>query len=210
MTGWWGGFDADPVVRQAMIYGASQDPYELGQALDVIAAAEPQVIVEIGCDRGGTLFAWRSVCERVYGITLEDNGRETGGSSLALETHGATVLRGDSHDPASLEWLAGELAGAPIDALVIDGDHSPVGVRTDVAMYGPLVRTGGGLILLHDVTPSTDPRSRVWEVWPEVAGSWAHDEIHNPEGGFGWGVIYPVGDPVPVVDYSPPPLSGWG
>jgi hypothetical protein len=196
-AGWWGGDGlASPVVAQAMAFGASQDQAELQMALDAVAALNPAVIVEIGCDRGGTLYCWRSVCELVYGITTAENGYDSGGSGLPLETHGAVVHIGDSHDRESLNWLLSELAccdnptvAHQVDVLVIDGDHHVPGVRQDLAMYGPLVRPGG-LILLHDVTPTPDPRAEVWKLWPDLERRYQATTIVNRDaGGFGWGVI---------------------
>ena len=187
MTGWWGG-TGNPVVTQAMAYGASQDPVELAMALHLIAARRPQIVVEIGCDRGGTLYAWRQVCNRVYGITTLDNSYESGGSGLPLADHGAVMLIGDSHDPGTLQGLC-ILLDSDVDVLVLDGDHSPAGVCRDLATYGPLV-ADGGLILLHDITPGPDPRARVHEVWPELAAQFAVTlTLANPDGGYGWGVI---------------------
>ena len=86
------------------------------------------MIVEIGCDRGGTLYCWRQLCDRVYGITLAENTRAGGGSEgYPLHEHGAVVWLGDSHDPAALEWLVWELDDDPVDVLFIDGDHSYAG-----------------------------------------------------------------------------------
>jgi cephalosporin hydroxylase len=145
---------------------ASQRQDELAAAVAVVAAVEPQVIVEIGCDGGGTLFCWRQLCDSVYGITLADNSWPTGGQSCPLETHGATVLRGDSHDLASLSWLQEKLGERLIDVLHIDGDHSKEGVDADYTMYSPLVRPGG-LVLVHDVLNHWDPRVKVHEWWTE-------------------------------------------
>lgn len=175
------------VARNA--HGASQRPDELAEALELVASIKPDVIVEIGCDVGGTLFAWRQVCPYVYGITLADNSYETGGQGRPLVDHGAAVRVGDSHDPASLEWLTKQLAGRPVDVLVIDGDHMIDGVHSDLGMYGPLVRPGG-LILLHDIASVGDPRAEVWKVWPELTERYRTSEIRSPVHSYGWGVIH--------------------
>lgn len=183
-----------------MIFGASQDPGELHVVLEEIEALDPlRVIVEIGCDQGGTLYAWRSVCERVYGITLADNEYDAGGSGKPLLAHGATVRVGDSHDPASLEWLTdelgvlrlpeGEYTTDPVDVLVLDGDHTAAGVVADLVMYGPLVRPGG-MILLHDINSGADPRVHVPEVWHALRSQHEASEITAEDGGPGWGIIH--------------------
>ncbi len=163
------------IAAAAMGHGASQNEAELAEALALIAGISPAVIVEIGCDTGGTLYAWRQICDRVYGITLEDNGEASGGSGRPLVTHGADVITGDSHDWAARAQLLDRLGGDPIDVLVIDGDHQVEGARLDLAMYGTRVRDGG-LILLHDIGYTTDPRARVHELWPELARQFATSE----------------------------------
>lgn len=145
---------------------ASQRMDELAGVVEVVASAEPEVVVEIGCDAGGTLFCWRQLCDLVYGITLPDNSWPTGGQSYPLVDHGATVLLGDSHFAASREWLEFQLEGRLIDVLHIDGDHSYDGVDADYELYAPLVRPGG-LILVHDVFNHWDKRVKVHEWWAE-------------------------------------------
>lgn len=145
---------------------ASQRIDELAAAIDLAASIDPKVIVEIGCDAGGTLWCWRQICEAVCGITLADNSWPTGGQCYSLDTHGAIVLRGDSHDPSSLRWLLEWLDGRAVDVLHLDGDHSRDGVESDWAMYSPLVRAGG-LVLVHDVFNHWDKRVEVHEWWSE-------------------------------------------
>jgi cephalosporin hydroxylase len=130
------------------------------------AAGEPDVVVEIGCDAGGTLYAWRAAwpLARVYGVTLTDNGPHTGGQGFTLADFGATVLRGDSHDRATLQRLKDQLAGRSVDVLVIDGDHTREGVLADWNMYAPLVRAGG-LVVFHDVANDSEMTSGSRQVW---------------------------------------------
>jgi FkbM family methyltransferase len=181
--------DAFNVALQAIErHHASQRPDELAEAVRLIAGLSPSIVVEIGCDAGGTLYAWRQVCDEVLGITLADNSHATAGQGLPLTTHGATVHVGDSRDPESLRWLTGQLAGRHIDALVIDGDHTAPGVRADLAMYGPLVRPGG-LILLHDIASTDDPRAEVWKVWPDLTEHFETSEIRSVDRPYGWGIV---------------------
>ena len=198
---WWeDGGSRTQVAAEALRLGASQDLTELADAIEMIEGLEPAVVCEIGCDRGGTLYAWRQVCPLVLGITTADNSYESGGSGQPLEPHGAVVHIGDSHDPASRAWLVDQLAccanpavAHALDALVLDGDHQVDGLRADLADYGPLVRAGG-LILIHDIGYTADPRAQVWQIWPELARRYQTGEIRNPAGGYGWGVIEVTGE----------------
>jgi hypothetical protein len=173
----------------AVKFGASQDEDELSAVLAIISTLKPQVIVEIGCDQGGTLYAWRQICPQVYGITLPDNSYATGGTGQPVDAHGAVVHLGDSHDPQSLGWLKGELAGQRVDALVIDGDHTVQGASRDLSAYGPLVRPGG-LILMHDIRPTADERAQVWKLWPHLARRYATTEVSIYTLSYGWGIIH--------------------
>jgi cephalosporin hydroxylase len=173
---------AQRISLQAMLLGASQDAHELHMAVDLVMEAEPKVILEIGCDRGGTLYAWRQVCDRVYGITLAANA-DSGGAPC--QEHGATVFYGDSHGDEVLAALLTALDGDPVDVLVIDGDHHLDGILADLEDYGTLVRPGG-LILLHDVLPECFPEVHVHKVWPQLREKYQTEMIGNT---FGWGII---------------------
>lgn len=167
---------------------ASQRVLELAMAVAEVVKVAPRIVVEIGCDAGGTLFAWRQICGEVYGITLPDNSYPTGGTCYPLADHGATVWRGDSHDPASLAWLADRLAGRPVDVLHIDGDHSYEGVRGDWQAYAPLVRAGG-LVLVHDVLNHRDRRVDVPRFWAELTLAMPGRVLAAPSNPLGFGVI---------------------
>lgn len=147
-------------------HGALQRRDELAWLLLAVAVREPQVVVEIGVDRGGTLFCWRRMCERVFGISLPGSPTAAFGSGGVLVDHGAEVLFADSHAQSSVEWLVDRLDGAEVDVLFIDGDHSYVGVARDHLMYGPLVRSGG-LVVFHDVRVHY-PGVGVARYWSEV------------------------------------------
>jgi 23S rRNA U2552 (ribose-2'-O)-methylase RlmE/FtsJ len=167
--------DAWEAARAATTeHHASQRFDELTGALGTVAnwlEGDPSVIVEIGCDAGGTLYAWQAMFRhaRVYGITLDDNGPHTGGQGYPLATHGATVIRGDSHDPSTRQRLKDQLGGRPVDVLFIDGDHSWGGIDLDWRMYAPLVRDRG-LVVFHDVANTSTPEAVAhWEQMKSVA-----------------------------------------
>ena len=125
---------------------ARQDMTELSLLLDLVAAHRPGVIVEIGCDVGGTLYAWRQVCGRVIGVSLGPEDTQW----ARVITHGAVLIEGDSHEPAVQAKLAAELAGQRPDFWFIDGDHSEAGCRADLDLA---LRLGARMIGFHDVSP---------------------------------------------------------
>jgi cephalosporin hydroxylase len=181
--------DALLIAQMAMKLGAAQIEDELRQAVALVVALRPAVIVEIGCLTGGTLYAWRQACERVYGITLTENYKYLGGDVQHLESHGAVVHCGDSHDSGSREWLLGQLDGSPVDVLVIDADHRFDAVKQDLMTYAPLVKSGG-VILIHDVLlrPANfgDDEFQVWRLWDQLQECCDTSVIGTE---VGWGVI---------------------
>lgn len=131
------------------IHLALQKPQELASLATRVRALEPKVIVEIGCDAGGTLWLWRNLCPEADTIGIDlPNGMFASGHPL--DAGGAEVIIGDSHTEPTMSRLLWQLNHKPIDFLFIDGDHTFEGVMLDFIQYGPLVRKGG-LIAFHDV-----------------------------------------------------------
>jgi predicted O-methyltransferase YrrM len=161
--------NAERIARAAVReQHAIQQEDELAMLVHLVEGINPRFIAEIGCDAGGTLFAWRSLCNAVYGITLPVSPPGEGmypQGQHPLNDHGALVFICNSHTPAAYRWLCHQLGTHPLDFLFIDGDHDPEGVLLDVGMYGPLVRPGG-IIALDDVL---NPDLRVSQAWEFIA-----------------------------------------
>lgn len=160
------------VAREAIeVHGALQKPGELAGLLALLLDLAPRVVVEVGSDAGGTLWAWRQLpsVEHVAAVSLPNAGYDSG---RPLNRHGALVVEGDSHDPDTADTLAAVLLewGQLADFLLIDGDHTYDGVKADYEMYAPLVR-GGGIVALHDICPHpAHPDVQVDRFWAELVG----------------------------------------
>ena len=150
-------------------HGALQKEAELAGFLALVMDLAPQVVVEVGSDVGGTLWAWQQVgARRVIGVDLPNAKYSSGCYQLRgsneLDPHGSEVVYGDSHATATLEQLAGLLGSDEVDMLFIDGDHTYEGVEQDFYMYAPLVRPGG-IIGLHDICDHGRPDVQVDQWW---------------------------------------------
>lgn len=191
-------------VEAVQIHGALQKPGELAGLLALLADAAPEVVLEIGSDAGGTLWAWRQLpsVRRVLAVNLPGAGYHSG---RELDSHDAELVIGDSHDPDTLAELTDLLGGDAVDFLLIDGDHTYEGVKQDFVMYAPLVRDGG-LVVFHDICPHPyNPEVGVRKFWLELSGD--RDEIvTDPATWGGVGVLH-VGAPAEG-DYVASPLLG--
>ena len=153
---------------------------EILEALQEVRKLRPKHIVEVGTAGGGTLLLWSRVADpNATIVTIDLPGGEFGGGSsylrvplfrrLPLPTQTLHLIRGDSHQQATVELTKSYLGGNLADFLFIDADHTEAGVRADYSMYSPLVRKGG-MIGFHDIA-ITRPEYGVRKLWGELEGN---------------------------------------
>jgi predicted O-methyltransferase YrrM len=172
---------------------------EIIEACKEVQALRPKYIVEVGTAGGGTLLLWSRLADpKATIVTLDLPGGEFGGGSsylrvpmfrrLGLPGQTIHLIRGDSHQPETLELTKKYLNGHAADFLYIDADHTDAGVRADYAMYSPLVRPGG-MIAFHDIG-ITRPEYGVRKLWQELSASSRCREILGKPLAYGIGLLY--------------------
>ena len=132
----------------------------------VLAELRPALALEIGTAEGATLGLIAAYAGEVHSFDLFEPVLPAGDLSHV------TLHTGDSHEllPRVLAELAG--AGRNVDFALVDGDHTPEGVRRDLEdlLASPAVTTT--TILIHDTSNPT-VRSGVdavdWEGCAKVA-----------------------------------------
>jgi predicted O-methyltransferase YrrM len=169
---------------------------EAVELTSLLAAEQPQRVLEIGTASGGTLylFAWASSSTaRLLSLDIcnYDWRQQRLFESFARADQRVAVLHADSHDPATRTLVEAFFTGLPLDFLFVDGDHSYDSVRRDYELYAPLVRDGG-VIAFHDIVDGPEglvggvPRfwrevRRELDDTREIVESWE-------QGGYGIGV----------------------
>jgi predicted O-methyltransferase YrrM len=114
---------------------------EFIELLIVIAKLfKPKVYMELGTKRGYTIRRMAQFVERAIGVDIRQ---------LELDLPNVTTITGTTQ--AYAESLAN--SGEFIDMLFIDADHSYEAAYEDFLKYLPLVRSGTGLIMMHDTHP---------------------------------------------------------
>jgi len=195
----------------ALLFKPIQIPTEISAFVKIVQSIKPRYILEIGTARGGTLLLWTRVgSEDATIISIDLPGGSFGGGYPFLRRfvyiafrrgrQKIILIRGDSHDPRTLEKCERILRGNKLDFLFIDGDHSYEGVRRDFAMYSPLVRKGG-IIAFHDIIPdhftrfgirSCSTTGGVPKFWEDIKHDYKHLEIvqNYEQDGYGIGIIW--------------------
>lgn len=171
-------------VEAVATHHALQDPAELAQLLEVVAPViAGRTVLEIGCDRGGSLWLWSQLAARVVAVTLPNVDERV------FSAHGATVVRGNSTS-AHARWGARrQLRGESPAMVFVDGGHDSVTAASDIAWACYLV--DNGLVVIHDIV------AHMYADWSHVDQAWgpyrlrsdASEIVREPGQTPGYGVI---------------------
>jgi cephalosporin hydroxylase len=150
-----------------------QFPADVMATQEVIWSTKPDVIIETGVARGGSVLFMASLLElidkgKVIGIDIDirPHNRE------AIERHPmgkrVVLIEGSSTDPEVIARLQAHIPRGASVMAVLDSDHSRDHVLAELRSYGPLVTTGcymvvADTILGHLDAEQTPPnRSKIW------------------------------------------------
>ena len=152
----------------------------------------PKLILEIGTERGGTLFIWSAIastkvvsCDLQYMQTQQRLFKRFPPLKSKCEVK---LLSGDSHSDSFEKVVREELDGELVDFLFIDGDHSESGVRLDFEKYKKFVRKGG-LVAFHDIVEDQPLASNQVQIfWNQVKSDYEFVEFIDQERQCGYGI----------------------
>ena len=171
--------------------------------LEQIQEIHPQIIVEIGTNKGGTLSLFANIATSTTKIISIDLpfGEFGGGypewkiplyKSFAKDNQEIILIQADSHKESTLEMLRTELQQKKIDFLFIDGDHRYEGIKEDFETYSPLVRSGG-IIAFHDIVIHKKMKGvNVHQFWNEIKENYKYiEKVENwDQGTCGIGILF--------------------
>jgi cephalosporin hydroxylase len=177
-----------------------QNPSELIELTKIVRDKQPKTVVEIGTDRGGTLYVWTQALPTANRfISIDLPGGDFGGGYSegraqfykSFTDKDLTCIRQNSHHEETKQQLKENLQDHSIDFLFIDADHTYEGVKQDHKMYKDLV-SDNGIIAFHDIVPNdTAPAIGVDTYWEELKENHTTKEIiaDPDQGGGGIGII---------------------
>jgi len=188
-------------ARSESTIAPNQQDAEILWLLEQLAEAPPRVVLEIGTDRGGTLFLWTRVAAPDALLLSLDVQKMVGRlgrfSPFALIRHSferdeqriELIDEVDSHEPRTVEQVRTILGGRSVDFLFVDGDHRYESVRRDFDLYEPMVRPGG-MVAFHDISPCTTADTEgTAAFWAELKQRHPTEEkIEDGVAGYGIGV----------------------
>jgi cephalosporin hydroxylase len=150
-----------------------QLPADVMATQEVIWATRPDIIIEIGVARGGSVLFLASLLEligkdKVIGVDIDirAHNRDT------IERHPmakrVVLIEGPSTDASILAKVRAEIPAGASVMVILDSDHSRDHVLAELRSYGPMVTEGCYLVvadtILGRLTPDQTPRNRS-QVW---------------------------------------------
>jgi len=176
---------------------------EFLELLKIFKEKSPEVVLEIGTAKGGTLFCFSKLAPpnaTIISIDLPD-GNFGGGypkskiplyQSFKKDGQNMFLLREDSHSEQTVQKLKEILNGKKVDFLFIDADHTYEGVKRDFELYSPLMARNS-IISFHDIAPIPGAsRTFVNAFWNEIKGNYKYKELieNKNQGWAGIGVLF--------------------
>jgi len=134
-----------------------QWPQDLVAMQEIIWRVKPDVIVETGIARGGSMIFYASILQliggagRVVGVDVDiraPNRVEIERHPLA---HRITMIQGSSTDDAVVAQVRHSVGGARCVLVALDSNHTHAHVLRELELYGPLVTAGSYLVVFDTV-----------------------------------------------------------
>ncbi len=147
-----------------------QMPPDILAVQEIIWANRPQLVIETGVARGGSLMLSATVLEvlgegRVLGIDVDMRKH----NRIAIEQHPLAkridLLEGSSTDPAILDKATQQCHGLTRVMVILDSNHTHEHVLSELRSYAPLVTAGQYLIVTDTIVehiPVQAHRPRDW------------------------------------------------
>lgn len=150
-----------------------QFPADVMATQEVIWATKPDVIIETGVARGGSVLFMASMLEMigkgtVIGVDIDIRAHNRASITTHPMSKRVTLIEGGSVDDDTLARVRAEIPDRARVMVVLDSDHSRDHVLAECRAYGPMVTAGCYMVvadtLVGHITEENAPkkRSNVW------------------------------------------------
>lgn len=148
-----------------------QRPAEMRRMVQIARAIRPQVVFEIGADKGASLYTWCKALSPLACLACEIRGLPYWQAfHKAFPGIEFCWLEGSSYDPETVDRVRRWLGRQRIDVLFLDGDKAYY--DRDWEAYLPLMAPTG-VAFFHDINEPGNPRdafqrARFGRRWEEI------------------------------------------
>lgn len=147
-----------------------QLPTDVVAMQEIIWSSRPQVIIETGVARGGSVVLYSSILEMLGdGIVVAIDVDIRPHNRLAIESHPlahrVVLVEGNSIDPTVVERVRSRVGDAERVMVVLDSDHSHDHVLAELRLYAPLVTPGQYLVVADTVIDELPPQTHRPRPW---------------------------------------------
>lgn len=146
-----------------------QMPGDLIVFQEIVNKVRPDVIVECGVARGGSILFWSSMLELfhkvgiVIGVDIEIKTHTQEAIKDSMFKHRIKLIEGDSTDVSTLNKVKSLIPKDKKVMIVLDSNHTESHVLKELDLYSQLVSTGSYLIVLDTVIEKLKPeKNRPW------------------------------------------------
>ncbi len=146
-----------------------QFPADIVVTQEVIWKCKPDVIVETGVARGGSMIFLASMMQllgagKVIGVDIDIRAHNRAAIENHPLSHRVTLIEGPSTAPEVMAQVREAIPDGAKVMVILDSDHSRDHVLDELRTYGPLVSAGQYLVtadtVLGRLTPEQTPKRR--------------------------------------------------
>jgi cephalosporin hydroxylase len=139
-----------------------QLPADVMATQEVIWATKPDVIIETGVARGGSVLFMASLLEligkgQVIGIDIDIRAHNRDSIERHPVAKRVTLIEGPSTDLAVVAQVRAKIPAGDSVMVVLDSDHSRDHVLAELRGYGPMVTEGCYLVVADTILGHFDP-----------------------------------------------------
>lgn len=147
-----------------------QMPPDVLAIQEAIWATRPQMVIETGIARGGSVILSSSILQligegRVVAIDVEIRAHNRAAIEQHPLGHRVDMIEGSSVDPQVIEQVRSAVSDATRVMVILDSNHTHDHVLAELEAYAPMVTTGQYLVVADTVVehiPVQQHRPRPW------------------------------------------------
>jgi cephalosporin hydroxylase len=147
-----------------------QMPPDVIAVQEVIWEAKPDVVIETGVARGGSLILYASILEligkgRVVGIDIDIRPHNRDSIESHPMKRRIDLVEGSSIDGSTLAHVRKLIPNGASVMVILDSNHTHQHVLDELRLYGPLVTKGQFLIVADTVVEQIPPQAHRPRPW---------------------------------------------